>query len=53
MEITSYRLVKKKHVHRAFDGEGARLYGGALEQPGGFGCIYFGFSGVMLSLRFL
>jgi len=34
MEITSYRLVKKKHAHRAFDGEGARLYGGRWNSPG-------------------
>lgn len=34
MEITSYRLVKEKHVHRAFDGEGARLYGGRWNSQG-------------------
>ena len=35
MEITSYRLVKKKHAHRALDGEGARLYGGRWNSQGG------------------
>ncbi len=34
MEITSYRLVKKKHAHRALDGEGARLYGGRWNSQG-------------------
>ncbi len=34
MEITSYRLVKEKHAHRAFDGEGARLYGGRWNSQG-------------------
>ena len=28
MEIVSYRLVKEKHAQTAFDGEGARLFGG-------------------------
>jgi len=35
MEIISYRLVKEKHAHRAFDGEGARLYGGRWNSQGG------------------
>lgn len=34
MKITSYRLVKGKHARRAFDGEGARLYGGRWNSPG-------------------
>ncbi len=34
MEIISYRLVKKKHAHRVFDGEGARLYGGRWNSQG-------------------
>ncbi len=34
MKITSYRLVKEKHAHRAFDGEGARLYGGRWNSQG-------------------
>lgn len=34
MEITSYRLVKEKHAQRAFDGEGARLYGGRWNSQG-------------------
>ena len=28
MDIASYRLIKEKHLNSAFDGEGARLYGG-------------------------
>ncbi len=35
MKITSYRLVKEKHARRAFDGEGARLYGGRWNSQGG------------------
>lgn len=34
MEIISYRIVKEKHAHRAFDGEGARLYGGRWNSQG-------------------
>jgi len=34
MEIISYRIVKEKHAHRAFDGEGARLYGGRWSSQG-------------------
>ena len=34
MKIISYRLVKEKHAHRAFDGEGARLYGGRWNSQG-------------------
>ncbi len=35
MKITSYRLVKEKHARRAFDGKGARLYGGSWNSQGG------------------
>jgi RES domain-containing protein len=31
---TSWRIVKARHAHRAFDGEGARLYGGRWNSPG-------------------
>lgn len=31
---TAWRLVKKKHADRAFEGEGARLYGGRWNSPG-------------------
>ncbi|MEX2607338.1 MAG: RES family NAD+ phosphorylase, partial [Kiritimatiellia bacterium] len=31
---TCYRLTKKKRVHTAFDGEGARLYGGRWNSKG-------------------
>ncbi|PIE00950.1 MAG: hypothetical protein CSA81_13205 [Acidobacteria bacterium] len=34
MEITAYRLVPKKHVNSAFEGTGARLYGGRWNSPG-------------------
>lgn len=34
MEISSYRLVKQQHAPSAFDGEGARLYGGRWNSPG-------------------
>tara|TARA_R110000796_G_scaffold248027_1_gene374228 strand:- start:5183 stop:5647 length:465 start_codon:yes stop_codon:yes gene_type:complete len=33
-EITAYRLVKRKFQETAFDGEGARLYGGRWNSPG-------------------
>jgi len=32
--ITAWRIVKRKHVRRAFSGEGARLYGGRWNSPG-------------------
>ena len=34
MTVTAWRLVKKKHLESAFDGEGARLYGGRWNSPG-------------------
>lgn len=34
MEIISYRIVKEKHAHSAFSGEGARLYGGRWNSQG-------------------
>ena len=34
MEIISYRLVKQIHARSAFDGEGARLYGGRWNSQG-------------------
>ena len=34
MEIVSYRLIKAKHAGSAFDGEGARLYGGRWNSKG-------------------
>lgn len=34
MKITSYRLVKQIHATSAFDGEGARLYGGRWNSQG-------------------
>ncbi|MEA2162267.1 MAG: hypothetical protein QOK37_394 [Thermoanaerobaculia bacterium] len=33
--IKSWRLVKSRFVKHAFDGEGARLYGGRWSSPGG------------------
>jgi RES domain-containing protein len=32
--ITAWRLVKTRFLHHAFDGEGARLYGGRWNSPG-------------------
>lgn len=32
--ITAWRLVKARHARAAFDGEGARLYGGRWNSPG-------------------
>ncbi len=34
MEIVSYRVVKTKYLDSAFDGEGARLYGGRWNSKG-------------------
>jgi RES domain-containing protein len=34
MTITAWRIVKTSHVKNAFDGEGARLYGGRWNPPG-------------------
>lgn len=34
MEILSYRIVKEKYWESAFDGEGARLYGGRWNSKG-------------------
>lgn len=34
MEIVSYRLIKEKHAQTAFDGEGARLFGGRWNSRG-------------------
>ncbi|SDM96746.1 RES family NAD+ phosphorylase [Vreelandella arcis] len=38
-EVTAYRLVKRKFEDIAFDGEGARLYGGRWNSPGN-ACVY-------------
>ena len=38
-EVTAYRLVKRKFQETAFDGEGARLYGGRWNSPG-HACVY-------------
>ncbi|CAM3800316.1 RES family NAD+ phosphorylase [Vreelandella rituensis] len=38
-EITAYRLIKRKYLESAFDGEGARLYGGRWNSPGN-ACVY-------------
>ena len=38
-EISAYRLVKRKFQETAFDGEGARLYGGRWNSPGN-ACVY-------------
>ena len=33
--MEGWRLLKTKHAAHAFDGEGARLYGGRWNSPGG------------------
>lgn len=38
-EIAAYRLIKRKYLESAFDGEGARLYGGRWNSPGN-ACVY-------------
>ena len=38
-EVSAYRLVKRKFQETAFDGEGARLYGGRWNSPG-HACVY-------------
>ncbi|WP_447956620.1 RES family NAD+ phosphorylase [Vreelandella sp. EE7] len=38
-EVQAYRLVKRKYQDTAFDGEGARLYGGRWNSPGN-ACVY-------------
>ena len=38
-EIAAYRLIKRKYQDNAFDGEGARLYGGRWNNPGN-ACVY-------------
>ena len=32
--LQAWRIVKRRHADRAFDGEGARLYGGRWNSPG-------------------
>ncbi|WP_299260623.1 RES family NAD+ phosphorylase [uncultured Kushneria sp.] len=39
MKVVAYRLVKQKYRDTAFDGEGARLYGGRWNSPGR-ACVY-------------
>ena len=39
MEVYAYRLVKRQYQDTAFDGEGARLYGGRWNSPGR-ACVY-------------
>ena len=34
MKITTWRIIKAQHAHRAFDGEGARLAGGRWNKIG-------------------
>ncbi len=34
MKITTWRIIKAQHTHRAFDGEGARLAGGRWNKIG-------------------
>lgn len=50
MGIISYRIVKEKYVDTAFDGEGARLYGGRWNSKG-ISAIYTSDSLALCSLE--
>lgn len=50
--ITAYRIVKKKWVNTAFDGEGARLYGGRWNSKGQ-SCVYLAGSESLAILEIL
>ena len=46
----AWRLVKTRHAGAAFDGEGARLYGGRWNQPG-TAVVYLGGSAALCALE--
>ncbi len=50
--ITAYRIVKKKWANTAFDGEGARLYGGRWNSKGQ-SCVYLAGSESLAILELL
>lgn len=51
-ELTYYRLVKTCYVSTAFDGYGARTYGGRWNSPGK-NCVYLGSSRALCVLETL
>ncbi len=50
--ISGYRIVKKKWADKAFDGEGARLFGGRWNSPGQR-CVYLAASESLAILEIL
>lgn len=46
----AWRLVKARHADAAFDGQGARLYGGRWSQPGS-AVVYLGSSAALCALE--
>jgi RES domain-containing protein len=50
--IEAWRLVKTRHLAHAFDGEGARLYGGRWNSPG-LGVVYLAESLSLAALEIL
>lgn len=48
----AWRIVKERHAKRAFDGEGARLYGGRWNSPG-VGVVYASESRALATLEVL
>jgi RES domain-containing protein len=48
----AWRIVKKRHAEEAFDGEGARLYGGRWTSPG-FQAVYASESRALATLEVL
>lgn len=51
-ELTYYRLVKTRYASTAFDGYGARTYGGRWNSPGK-NCVYLGSSRALCVLETL
>ncbi|MGV6851031.1 MAG: RES family NAD+ phosphorylase [bacterium] len=52
MTVKAYRLVKSKRANHAFDGEGARLYGGRWNSPGQ-SCVYLASSASLAILEIM
>ena len=50
--LTAWRIVKAKHARSAFDGEGARLFGGRWNSPG-FPVVYTAASAALATLEML
>jgi RES domain-containing protein len=51
-QVIFYRLVKQRYAATAFDGYGARTYGGRWNSPGS-GCVYLGSSRALCVLESL